>query len=1002
MSTPTSPQPFEPSPLSRGSIWRKWDLQGCTNHYCNYGGLNLQPAQLELLATLTGLAKDQINSDHRTVSDDEFARLYVEYLAHCTDLAVVAITNHNTGRGIQAIMDFLHTKAREDANPRYRELHIFPGVEIGVSDKCHILIVFNPSTKNTNKYQYDQNGQVTRELNWDEYVERFLDAIGVPPQRFDRGKPASSTTLSTCQILELHEDWEFLPVFPHIDQGDGWYKELPENLRKESFRHPVFGIVDVKTVGGNTDLGRILAGQKGEYGSKVCAQVETSDAHSIGQIGSRFTWIKADTTFAGLRQILFEPTERVHVGDSPLALKRPHEVIKSVRVTSAPDWFEPVEIPLNSDLVAVIGGRGSGKSALVEVIALAAGSERFNQSDYTKESFLAKACKKTPGNPNPLIGSKVELVWQSGDVDPVEVLYPLRQPRSPEKAKYLPQKFVERLCDPENPTEIQHEMERVIFQRLDPKDRQGASSFQELRQIITQKINLKEKKLRQSIQLLNQRIAEARIRIATQSEKQAELERKPLELKRLDESKPDLPPESQADVAELDRLRSVRNQIEQQVSSRHEQLSALEALATRIDLFAEDVEAYNADVSLQLEALGLGEQAESFRVQMPPSAKAILKTRSASLRDEISWLELGQADQAISSLASLDAQLDTVSNRLQLSQTKRAAFEKYQTERQTVGNTITSLQQEIKEIAEVVQPRLATDTADRLERYLDVFDVLQEERQTLEGLYTPLRAVLQAGSDVDKKLTFASRINADLTKQNQQGLSELLDRTRRGRYREEAALGNALKEFFRRIEESEFRRDEARAIASDLYQSFLSDAEGNPLRITEQLRKGKVERDFDDWFFSTELYSVSYSIKFDNKDLELLSPGQKGIVLLLLYLEIEQEDSRPLIIDQPEENLDNISIYDNLIQYFRKRKRSRQIIMITHNPNLVVNTDAEQVIVADFDGTRSPRIEYRSGALENTVMPDGSLGIRHDVCRILEGGAEAFRRREQKYSLPPI
>jgi hypothetical protein len=76
--------------------------------------------------------------------------------------------------------------------------------------------------------------------------------------------------------------------------------------------------------------------------------------------------------------------------------------------------------------------------------------------------------------------------------------------------------------------------------------------------------------------------------------------------------------------------------------------------------------------------------------------------------------------------------------------------------------------------------------------------------------------------------------------------------------------------------------------------------------------------------------------------------------------------------------------------------------MITHNPNLVVNTDAEQVIVADFDGARTPRIAYRSGALENTLMPDDMPGIRNNVCRILEGGTEAFRRREQKYSLPPM
>ncbi len=140
-------------------------------------------------------------------------------------------------------------------------------------------------------------------------------------------------------------------------------------------------------------------------------------------------------------------------------------------------------------------------------------------------------------------------------------------------------------------------------------------------------------------------------------------------------------------------------------------------------------------------------------------------------------------------------------------------------------------------------------------------------------------------------------------------------------------------------------------------------------------------------------------MKYDGKDLQFLSPGEKGIVLLLLYLEADQEDNRPLIIDQPDDNLDNLSVYPSLVEYFRKRKKTRQIIIITHNPNLVVNTDAEQVIVANFDGSRNPKIKYRSGALENTLS-SGGTGIREDVCKILEGGTEAFQRRERKYSLP--
>ena len=126
----------------------------------------------------------------------------------------------------------------------------------------------------------------------------------------------------------------------------------------------------------------------------------------------------------------------------------------------------------------------------------------------------------------------------------------------------------------------------------------------------------------------------------------------------------------------------------------------------------------------------------------------------------------------------------------------------------------------------------------------------------------------------------------------------------------------------------------------------------------------------------------------------------------MLYLEIDKADYRPLIIDQPEENLDNLSVYEDVMNYFRERKQYRQIIMVTHNPNLVVNTDAEQIVVADYNGKRTPRLEYFSGSLENQAgkMPyatfeDFEDGIIEQVCSILEGGERAFDRRRKKYQI---
>ena len=147
--------------------------------------------------------------------------------------------------------------------------------------------------------------------------------------------------------------------------------------------------------------------------------------------------------------------------------------------------------------------------------------------------------------------------------------------------------------------------------------------------------------------------------------------------------------------------------------------------------------------------------------------------------------------------------------------------------------------------------------------------------------------------------------------------------------------------------------------------------------------------------YSTAHISLRYGVRYDDVDIEQLSPGTRGIVLLLLYLSLDQRDDRPLIIDQPEENLDPKSIFDELVRRFDDARRRRQIVIVTHNANLVVNTDADQVIVAHagpHQRGQLPRIEYRSGGLENQE-------IRREVCAILEGGESAFRERARRLQL---
>ena len=155
---------------------------------------------------------------------------------------------------------------------------------------------------------------------------------------------------------------------------------------------------------------------------------------------------------------------------------------------------------------------------------------------------------------------------------------------------------------------------------------------------------------------------------------------------------------------------------------------------------------------------------------------------------------------------------------------------------------------------------------------------------------------------------------------------------------------------------------------------------------------GFFKKKFAHWLFGTGHIAVRYEISYDGVDIRKLSPGTRGIVLLLLYLALDDSDDRPLIIDQPEENLDPKSVFDELVALFIAAKAKRQVIMVTHNANLVINTDADQIIIAEAGPHPScglPPISYVAGGLENSA-------IRKAVCDILEGGEAAFRERARR------
>jgi hypothetical protein len=162
--------------------------------------------------------------------------------------------------------------------------------------------------------------------------------------------------------------------------------------------------------------------------------------------------------------------------------------------------------------------------------------------------------------------------------------------------------------------------------------------------------------------------------------------------------------------------------------------------------------------------------------------------------------------------------------------------------------------------------------------------------------------------------------------------------------------------------------------------------DGDPRALDVVMRSAHSPSDLLSAIYGLEWLHSQYIIRSAGKELSELSPGQRGLVLLLFYLLVDKSE-RPLLLDQPEENLDNQTVRTVLVPALREAVRRRQVIAVTHNPNFAVVGDADQIIVAAFDG----QFHYRSGSLAE--MPIGQSAID-----VLEGTREAFTSRSVKYA----
>ena len=672
--------------------------------------------------------------------------------------------------------------------------------------------------------------------------------------------------------------------------------------------------------------------------------------------------------------------------------------VADVSTVNAP-WQRTHQIPLNDGLVTVIGPRGSGKTALVDMIAAAASAVR----KPAESSFLLRASQ-----PADLLGNgRVILTWSDGtkndsSLRPTDWSHDRKPPPA---VRYLSQHFVDRLCSSGGlGTELRKEIERVVFDATDPTDRLEANSFQELADVHLGPVRLRREELKRVIASTSGKIIDAGRLHAKLPQLETEKIRMEEQVEREQKQQGSLIPKGHEERAK--RLA----QLERLYSDREAEIQHLRFSVRKLtDLFAEvrDIQGTTEPARLQdmmdryraaaFPSPRWQEFAMEFRGNVEDICKEAIRKTEAAIRlkreeDANHTNSIAETPETDWPLSVIGARRDALKKEVGIDVVKARRYAQ-------LAEAIRLDSVKLRRIREAIAHAKSARTLrqklieSRRQTYEAIFRTLVEEEDVLRKLYLPLSSRLSSGDGALSRLKFTVRRTVDLDSWDQRG-EGLLDLRKSSALRGVGSLKAAAEGLLLDVWQAgdatavaqamdEFRRKYRVA----LIQSAPAKAIGDERIEWEQY--------VADWLYDTAHIRIGYGITYGGVNVEHLSPGTRGTVLLLLYLVIDSQDRRPLIIDQPEENLDPRSVYRELVPQFREACERRQVIVVTHNANLVVNTDSDQVIVADSRQTARaglPDISYAMGSLEN---PE----IRAKVCETLEGGERAFLERERRYRL---
>lgn len=764
--------------------------------------------------------------------------------------------------------------------------------------------------------------------------------------------------------------------------------------------------------------------------------VSGTDAHSFEELerlggdvaGFPPTWIKADTTFSGLRQIGYEPESRVHIGAEPGVITRQGQdgtkFLTSLQIDQVTNyderngrWFKKVNLPLNPELVAIIGNKGSGKSAIVDIIGLLGESRQEAYFSFLTDDAKSKKFRQRGFAENFISHA----TWLSEKVDE-KLLSDHCDTDRPETVRYLPQNYFEQLTNEIVIEQFRNEMEEVVFSHVEETEKLGKSTFAALEEARTLQSKHEISALKTRLRELNIEIVQLEEQMSPQYRKRlvAVIVSKKEELQSIDSGKPkeidkpDIETEEQKELAaEVDRLTALLSELNEagqekvaEISGQKAKLQHAVSLKEALTRFQSDTVGNIAEYQDKLKALDLKpDDLFQFAIDLKPldlKIAGIQTTISSREKDNKKQFTRESDFEGLSTLPDLRAayafiaqEIDQRKEQLSTPQRRYQAYierlNSWSAKRLAVigspdepkPNTLSWLEQKLQHIDDTLAAKLEEKIVARRTIVEKIFDskhaVLLFYSDLKRSVEERLRLVRTEGFEIEIDASFV--VDRDFLRQ----FLNQINQRRKGPYKNDM---DAQHEIAEKIRQTDWNDLEAVVSFCHGLLDRMKNNNGEDLAIADQAHDVKELYDF---LFSLDYLSSKYELRLGGKNLNELSPGEKGLLLLIFYLQLDR-NSTPLVIDQPEDNLDNDSIFQVLAKCIREAKKNRQVILVTHNPNLAVGADAEQIIYVKLEKSENYKFSYESGSIENPKL-------NRRIVDVLEGSQPAFVKRRLKYGI---